>query len=509
MLRRICFVFVMAPMSLPRLSPDCLEALDASIQRPAYARDAAAGIVHLGVGAFHRAHQAVYFDQLMAQGEAGWQIRGASLRSPRVAEQLNPQGGLYTVVERDGPSTHLRVIGSLRDVLVAPEDPQALIGALAEPSVALVTLTITEKGYHLDPDTGALRLDDPAIADDLQHPSRPATAPGFLVAGLAARRAAGLPPFTVLSCDNLPDNGPRTRAAVLGFAREVNPDLADWIEASVAFPASMVDRIVPATTPEDVDALAEMAGYRDAAMVKTEPFTQWVVEDHFCHRRPSLETVGVQMTDDVAGWERAKLRLLNGSHSALAYLGALGGYAYVHEAIADPVYAGFVEQLWDEVEPVIEAPAGFDAKAYRRALTGRYANSALNHSLVQIAMDGSQKLPQRLLASLRAQRAAGRPMDATLLAVAAWMRWQSGESEQGEAFTVDDPLADVTASALGKAGPKPGDRVNALLSIEAIFGRDLKADPAIVEGLTLNLTDLMQNGARNCLARRFGQREDG
>ena len=502
MLPRIRSLHVMALMTLPRLSPDCLDRLDASIRMPAYTRGDRAGIIHLGVGAFHRAHQAVYFDQLMAQGEAGWQIRGASLRSPRVAEQLNPQRGLYTLVERKGPATKLRVIGSLIDVLVAPDNPQALIDALAKPSVALVTLTITEKGYHLDPDTGALQLDDPAIAADLQHPARPATAPGFLVAGLAARRAAGLPPFTVLSCDNLPDNGPRTRQAVLGFARQVNPDLADWIEASVAFPASMVDRIVPATTPDDIEALEDMAGYRDDAMVKTEPFTQWVVEDHFCHRRPALETVGVQMTDDVAGWERAKLRLLNGSHSALAYLGALGGHSYVHEAIADPVYAGFVERLWDEVEPVIDAPAGFDAKAYRQALITRYANSALNHSLVQIAMDGSQKLPQRLLASLRAQRAAGLPMDATLLAIAAWMRWQFAEDETGQAHTVDDPLAPVTAAALAAAGSDPGARVEALLSIEAIFGRDLKADRVIVEALTRDLSDLMRDGARASLAAR-------
>ncbi len=492
----------MALMTPPRLSADNLDTLNAAIGRPAYQRSKEAGIVHLGVGAFHRAHQAVYFDRLMAEGEAGWQIRGASLRSARVAEQLNPQSGLYTVVERDGPSTRLQVIGSLLDVLVAPDDPQALIDALAAPSVALVTLTITEKGYHLDPDTGELRLDDPAIAADLEHPARPATAPGFLVAGLAARRAAGLPPFTILSCDNLPDNGPRTRAAVLGFARQTDPDLADWIAAGVSFPASMVDRIVPATTPEDIEALEEMGGYRDAAMVKTEPFTQWVVEDQFCHRRPPLERVGVQMTNDVAAWERAKLRLLNGSHSALAYLGALGGYTYVHEAIADPVYAHFVEQLWDEVEPVIDAPEGFDAKAYRSALLARYANSALNHSLVQIAMDGSQKLPQRLLASLRAQREANRPIAATCLAIAAWMRWQFAVDENGEAFEVDDPMALVTAEALASAGPAAADKVDALLSIEGIFGRDLKADPVVVAALVEALSGLMSQGARASLQAR-------
>lgn len=482
-------------MTLPRLDMRRLAALPDGIARPGYDRSQTAGIVHLGLGAFHRAHQAVYFDTLMNAGETGWMIRGASLRSPRVAGQLNPQDGLYTVVERDAGGDRLRMIGAVRDVLVAPEDPARLIAALADPATVLVTLTVTEKGYHLDPDTGRLRLEDPVIAADLAPGVLPATAPGLLVAGLATRRAAGRPPFTVLSCDNLPDNGPRTRAAVTGFARRFDPGLADWIEAEAAFPASMVDRIVPATTAEDIDALAAEAGYRDEAMVKTEAFTQWVVEDRFCHRRPPLERVGVEMTDDVAGWERAKLRLLNGSHSALAYLGALAGHTYVHEAIAAPGFRAFVERLWDEAQAVLAAPPGFDAAAYRAALIERFSNPALNHSLVQIAMDGSQKLPQRLLHTLRDCRAAGRETPAVETAIAAWMRWQFGEDEQGRAFTVDDPLAGETARAVRAGGGDPRAIVAALLDIEAIFGRDLGADDDLRNRLAARLGKLMTNGA--------------
>ena len=482
-----------------RLNENVLTDLPARIVRPDYDRNQPAGIVHLGLGAFHRAHQAACFDQLMRMGETGWMIRGVSLRSPTVADQLNPQDGLYTIVEREGSETSLRVIGSVRDVLVGPQDEAAVVAALAHPDVALVTLTVTEKGYHLDPDTGRLRLEDEAIGRDRVNPARPRTVPGVLTAGLKARRDAGLAPFTVLSCDNLPDNGPRTREAVLGFARQLDAGLADWIAAEVRFPASMVDRIVPATTPEDIAALASEAGYHDAAMVKTEPFTQWVVEDDFGARRPPLERVGVQMTDDVAAWERAKLRLLNGSHSALAYLGALAGHTYVHQAIAAPGFERFVERLWDEAEAVLDPPSGFDARAYRDALKARYANAALNHSLVQIAMDGSQKLPQRLLAGLRQARAKGLACEAISLAVAAWMRWQFGVDERGTAYTVDDPLAATTRAAVGAGGGNPGAIVRALLAIEPVFGRDLPQDEQLVEQLIRQLAGLMREGAASAV----------
>lgn len=461
---------------------------------PDYDRSQPAGVVHLGIGAFHRAHQAVYFDRLLSQGETGWMIRGASLRSAGVADQLNPQAGLYTCVEQDRGGEVCRIVGSVRDVLVGPADPRRLVAAMAHPDIALVTLTITEKGYELDPGTGALNLDSAAVRHDVEHPDNPQTGPGYLVAALARRRAEGLAPFTILSCDNLPENGHRTRAAVLELARKTDPGLADWIADTTAFPCSMVDRIVPATTEADIEALAVREGYHDAGMVKAEAFSQWVVEDRFCNRRPPLERVGVEMAPDVAPWERIKLRLLNGAHSALAYLGGLAGYTHVHEAIADPHLRAFVDALWDEVEPTLDRPAGFDAAVYRQALLDRFANPALAHRLHQIAMDGSQKLPQRLLATLADRRAGGRNSPALELAIAAWMRWQGGEDARGNRFTVDDPMADRTRPAFMAGGGDPRRIVANLLAMDAVFAPEIAADQDVRDGLSAALGRLLQSG---------------
>lgn len=478
-----------------RLSPATLDKLPAATDRPAYDRSQPVGVVHLGTGAFHRAHQATYFDALMAAGETGWMIQGASLRSARVAGQMNPQGGLYTLAVRDGHDERHRIIGAVRDVLVAPDDPAALVAALARPEVSLVTLTVTEKGYCIDPATGALRTSDPGVRADMGGLNRPQTAPGFLVAGLKARREAGLAPFTVLSCDNLPDNGQRTRHAVLELARHIDRDLAGWIESEGAFPSSMVDRIVPATTADDIDALEAATGLRDEAMVKTEPFTQWVVEDWFAGRRPRLETVGVQMTNDVAAWEKAKLRLLNGAHSAIAYLGGLAGHEFVHRAMAAPGFAAFISRLWDEAEATLDPIAGFDPAAYRSELAERFANSALQHRTFQIAMDGSQKLPQRLLNSVRDHRAAGRPVPPALtLGVAGWMRWQAGVTDAGMRFEVDDPLAEETRAALSGG-------VRGLIALEAVFGADLPNDPAFIDALEDAFALLEGQGAAAAVAR--------
>lgn len=471
----------------PRLGPDVSAA-------PDYDRSQPAGVVHLGIGAFHRAHQAVYFDRLLSQGETGWMIRGASLRSAAVADQLNPQAGLYTCVEQDRGGEVCRIVGSVRDVLVGPQDPRRLIAAMAHPDTALVTLTVTEKGYELDPGTGALNRESAAIRHDVDNPDRPRTAPGYLVAALARRRADGLAPFTILSCDNLPENGRRTRAAVLELARQTDPGLADWIADTAAFPCSMVDRIVPATIEADIETLAAREGYHDAGMVKAEAFSQWVVEDRFCNRRPPLERVGVEMTLDVAPWEKIKLRLLNGAHSALAYLGGLAGYTHVHEAIADLHLRAFVEALWDEVEPTLDRPDGFDATAYRQALLERFANPALAHRLHQIAMDGSQKLPQRLLATLADRQAAGRPSPALELAIAAWMRWQGGEDTRGNRFTVDDPMVDRTRPAFMAGGGDPDRIVENFLAMDAVFAPELAAGRDVRNGLVAALGRLLGSG---------------
>jgi fructuronate reductase len=454
----------------PRLSSALLPSLDGRIATPGYDRTALAeGVVHLGLGAFHRAHQAACLDRIAASGDRRWGIVGVSLRSPAVRDRLAPQDGLYTLVERDGGGETARVIGSLRRMLVAPEDHEAVVAAMASPDVHLVTLTITEKGYGLDRAKGGLDGSNPDIAADLASLAAPRSAPGFIVAALNRRRVAGLQPFTAASCDNLPHNGALLREAVLAMARAHGDDLADWIAAHGAFPASMVDRIVPATTPERIARFAADHGVRDEGLIETEPFCQWVLEKRFAGDMPDLASVGVTLTQAVAPWEEAKLRLLNGAHSTIAYLGGLAGIAHVHEFVASPARRALIQRLWDESETTLSPPPELDLPRYRADLMHRFSNPMLQHRTQQIAMDGSQKLPQRIVAPLRARLEAGLPSPMLELAVAAWMAWQRGVDAAGNSFTVDDPLAARTAAIW--AGAKGIDRACArLLAIGDIFG---------------------------------------
>ncbi|AGH50138.1 D-mannnonate oxidoreductase [Sphingomonas sp. MM-1] len=485
---------------MTRLSATTIDLLPPGIARPAYDRGAiATGVVHIGIGAFHRAHQAALFDAALAAGDLRWGIIGASLRSPAVHDQMAPQDGLYSLVVRDGAAEDVRVIGAIREVLVAPRDPAALVAAMSAPGVHIVTLTVTEKGYKLDPATGALLAGDDDVAADLRDLAAPRTAPGFIVAALARRRAAGLAPFTAISCDNLPHNGSRLRAAVLAIAAQHDAGLADWIAQHGAFPETMVDRIVPATRDEDIAALAARTGLEDQAMVKTEPFSQWVIEDRFAGERPDFERFGAQITRSVAPWEDAKLRLLNGAHSGIAYLGGLAGVDFVHQFVGLAEGRGFVKALWDEAAATLSPPPGLDIPAYRAALMARFANSSLQHRTRQIAMDGSQKLPQRLLAPIAARLDRGLPVEALALAVAAWMRWQDGRDDSGAIFTVDDPLAAVTAARLAGAA-SPADRVAALLAIEAIFPPRLAGDAGFRATLTRHLALLGEAGSRAAIA---------
>lgn len=426
--------------------------LPAGVALPGYDRAAIkTGVAHLGIGAFHRAHQAAVFDAALSAGDDRWGIVGASLRSAGVRDELVPQDGLYTLLVRNGADERAQIIGAVRDVLVAPEDPAALVAVMAAPDTHIVTLTVTEKGYKLDPASGALLTGDADVAADLASLDRPRTAAGFIVAALSKRQKAGLPPFTAISCDNLPHNGKRLRDAVLAMAGAHDPDLARWIADKGAFPQTMVDRIVPATTQEDRAALSERLGVEDAAMVKTEPFTQWVIEDWFAGPRPDFAALGVQLTKDVAPWEDAKLRLLNGAHSGIAYLGGLAGDDFVHQFVAREDGRQFVEMLWDEAEVTLDPPPGLDIPSYRRELMARFSNSALQHRTRQIAMDGSQKLPQRLIASYKWRADRGLASPAIARAIAGWMRWQAGVTDAGERFVVDDPLAARTAAVVGNA----------------------------------------------------------
>jgi len=450
-----------------------LASLPPDVARPAYDRAAMkTGVVHLGVGAFHRAHQAVVFDRLLSKGDPRWGVTGASLRSPAMRDALAPQAGLYTLVERDGAGERLRVIGSIRNVLVAPENPLAVIEAMAAPDVQVVTLTITEKGYSGE-------------------------AINAITASLALRWLRGLPPFTAISCDNIAGNGSLLAAAVLAEAAARRPGLHDWIAKHGAFPSTMVDRITPATTETDIETLTVRIGVVDRAMVKTEPFWQWVIEDRFAGPRPGFEEVGVQVVADVAPWEAAKLRLLNGAHSAMAYLGGLAGIGFVHEFVSDPTRVAFIERLWDEAETTLSPTVGLDIAAYRAALLPRFANPALHHALRQIAMDGSQKLPQRLVAPFAARMVRGLPSPTLALALAAWMKWQGGRTDAGEMFSVDDPMASQTRRIAG--APSAAERVAGFLSLDAVFPPELADHADVRESLTTALEDLDRRGAARAM----------
>jgi fructuronate reductase len=485
-----------------RLCSETVRELSRNVQHPSYDRTKlTCGILHLGLGAFARAHQAVYIDDILGLGDTGWGIAAASLRSPDVRDALAPQDGLYTLAVRSGEGTGLRVIGSVGEVLVAPESPAALIARMADPAIRIVTLTVTEKGYCHDPASGALDERHPDIVHDLAHRQAPRSAPGLLAAGLAARKSQGIPPFTVLTCDNLPANGRTVKQVLVRFAELISPELGAWVDGEVACPSTMVDRIVPATTDADRASVAEAIGLEDAWPVVTEPFTQWVVEDEFPAGRPDLAAVGVQLTADVAPFEHMKLRLLNASHSAMAYLGYLAGYETIAQTTADPAFARLIRAMMDEeITPTLALPPGVDLAAYKAALLARFANPALRHRTWQIAMDGSQKLPQRLLGTIRDRLAAGAPFPRLALAVAGWMRYVAGTDERGQAIDVRDPLAVTLRQAADAAGPSPERLASALLGIRQIFGDDLPADPRFREAVTGALATLTKYGAAQTVA---------
>jgi fructuronate reductase len=462
------------------------------LTRPEVA-DPQVGIVHLGLGAFFRAFGIPWIAEAMRVSGGDWGVVGVSMRSAAVRDALVPQGCAYTAVELAPAGDKLQVIDTLQDVLVAPEGPEALLARMADPSVRIVTLTVTEKGYCHNPATGELDPAHPAIAADLTDPL-PSSAIGFLVRALEMRRNAGLAPFTVLSCDNLPNNGQLTRRVVLNLAHRVDPDLAAWIAAEGRFPSSMVDRIVPATGPEDIARVEEVAGYHDAAPVVHEPFRQWVIENDFVGGlRPDFGAVGVQMVTDVTPFEHMKLRMLNGAHSSLAYLGYLAGHETIAEVTADPIFVRFVTHLWkQEIIPVLDPPEGVDLQGYANKLLDRFRNPAIRHRTWQIAMDGSQKLPQRLLSTLHENHLAGRPSPGLHLAVAAWMRYVGGTDEAGQPIDVQDPLA-AKMRALSDAA-EGTDKARALLGLREVFPADVAK--VLEPGVTAAYGRLLAVGAR-------------
>jgi fructuronate reductase len=483
---------------MARLSLATLGAVPQPARPPVDPRAIGTGIVHLGIGAFHRAHQAAFTEAAMAAtGDTSWGICGVTQRSVDVIEQLAPQDGLYSVLQRGG-DTSVGVLAPIRELLFAKTQAEALLTRLAAPATRVVTLTVTEKGYRHDPASGRLRVDDAEVRADVEGGS-PRTVVGQLVRGCQARARADAGPLTVVCCDNLHNTG-RTVAQLVSDFCDLLPAAESastkaWIEASVRFPSTMVDRIVPATTDADRAEAARLLGVDDLGVVVAEPFTQWVIEDDFAAPRPAWDAAGAILTDDVAPYEAMKLRLLNGSHSAMAYLGALAGYDYVADFVAAEDVAAYVRALMDvDVTPTLRVPASFDVVRYKDQLLQRFGNRALRHRTAQIAMDGTQKLPQRLLGVIAERLAAGETPDRALLAVAAWMRYVSAQcDEQGGPIEVDDPLADVLKRQLA-GNENPADVVGRLLGIEQVFPNQLRGDATVRAHLVDDVEKLAGKG---------------
>lgn len=459
-------------------------------------------IVHLGFGAFHRAHQAVYADILANEHGSDWGYCEVNLigGEQQIAD-LKQQDNLYSVAEMSADAWHCRVVGVVKDAIHAQVDGlEAVFTAMTQPEVAIVSLTVTEKGYCHTPATGTILLDHPLIAHDLANPQQPKSAPGVIVEALARRKAAGLPAFSVMSCDNMPENGHVTRNVITAYAQAINPELAAWIETHVTFPSTMVDRIVPAATAETLEQVAKATGVADPVAIACEPFRQWVIEDNFVAGRPEWEKAGAELVKDVLPYEEMKLRMLNGSHSFLAYLGYLAGYQHISECMLDENYRRTAHALMlQEQAPTLKVQ-GVDLAKYADSLIARYTNPALRHRTWQIAMDGSQKLPQRWLDSIRWHLANGSKFDLLALGVAGWMRYVGGIDEQGNKIEVSDPLLSTIEQAVS-ASQEGETRVKALLGLKTIFGEDLPANEKFVAQVTETYLALRENGAKATVAK--------
>ncbi|MGK3127759.1 fructuronate reductase [Pantoea sp. C8B4] len=461
-------------------------------------------IVHLGCGAFHRAHQALYLHHLLEISDTDWGICEVNLMSASgklLVEQLRQQDLLYSVTEKGAEQNDVHLVAAIKEALhPALDGHDGIIDALARPETAIVSLTVTEKGYCTQGANGELDADNTLIQHDVAHPTTPKSAIGFIVEALRVRRERGVGPFTVLSCDNLRDNGHVARAAVVGLAQLRDAALAHWIDENVTFPSSMVDRIVPAVTDETQQEIRLLLGVDDPCGVACEPFRQWVIEEKFVNGRPEWDRVGAQFVADVAPFEMMKLRMLNGSHSFLAYLGYLGGCETIADTMQLPTYRqAALALMMQEQAPTLSMPEGIDLHAYASQLIKRFSNPSLRHRTQQIAMDGSQKLPQRWLDSVRYHLLQGSDYRHLMLGIAGWMRYVLGQNERGEAFDVVDPLI-ATLKDINQHTPEGDARVIALLAVRTIFGDDLPANPGFVSHLQQVYAHLCQHGARAAVA---------
>jgi mannitol 2-dehydrogenase len=493
---------------MPRLSNAALSSLPAEVARPAYDRSRVTeGIVHFGVGGFHRAHQAMYVDALMNEGTAlefGIVGVGTMPGDARMRDALNGQDGLYTLVVKypDG-RREPRVIGSILRFLHAADDPGAVLAVMRAASTRIVSLTITEGGYLFHPSTGEFDADHPLIQADLVEGAIPSTPFGFIVEALRLRRENGTPPFTVMSCDNIPGNGDVAKKMIVAFARLKDPDLAGWIESAVRFPNSMVDRITPVTAPEDIAALTDEFDVEDAWPVVCEPFTQWALEDSFeggAAGRPAFEDVGVQLVPDVEPYELMKLRLLNASHQALCYLGYLSGYRYAHEVCQDPLFVDFLLAYMDrEATPTLHDVPGVDLTAYKHQLIERFANPEVRDTLARLCAESSDRIPKWLVPVIRTNLQKDGEIERSALVVASWARYAEGVDEQGQPIEVVDQLKDRVMAAAARQREEP----LAFVRDEQLFG-DLAADDRFAEAYTRWLASLHDVGARATLERLAG-----
>jgi len=482
------------------LNASTLASIGARVAVPSYAReDVKVGIVHFGVGGFHRAHQAMYLDRLINDGQAlDWGICGVGLLpfDERMRDALERQDGLYTLVLKapDG-SRDARVVGSIIRYLYAPDSPEAVLEMMADPDVRIVSLTVTEGGYNIDHVTGEFDVTNPLVVHDVRAAAAPKSVFGFVTEALARRRARGILPFTVNSCDNLQGNGTLSRKVFTAFARLRDPGLADWIEAHVSFPNAMVDRITPVTTDADRAEVAERFGVDDAWPVVCEPFTQWVLEDHFPTGRPAYQEVGAQLVADVEPYELMKLRLLNASHQGICYFGYLAGYRLVHEAAQDPLFSRFLLDYMNlEATPTLEPVPGIDLDVYKRTLIERFSNGEVRDTIARLCAESSDRIPKWLVPVIRWQLAADGPIALSAAIVASWARYAEGSDEDGELIEIVDQLAERVHANATRNRTDP----LAFVSDRGIFG-DLVDQPRFVEAYTWALASLHEHGARATL----------
>ncbi|RKF20066.1 fructuronate reductase [Alginatibacterium sediminis] len=475
--------------------------LPAHVQVPSYDRaQLRSKIVHIGFGAFHRAHQALILDRVLEQQSSDWGYCEVNLfGGEQLIKDLRAQDHLFCVAELGAQSTDYKVVSSVNESLhVSLDGTQAIINKMAEPQVAIISMTITEKGYCIESGSGRLDLNNPLVLSDLATPDEPKSALGFIVAALAMRRKLGLNAFSVMSCDNIPENGHLAKAAILDFAKQLDGEFASWIESNVSFPSTMVDRIVPAATPETLASIEVALDVADPVAIACEPFLQWVIEDNFVAGRPQWELGGAQLVDDVIPYEEMKLRMLNGSHSFLAYLGYLAGYPHISDTMADQQFKDAAHQLMiNEQATTLSMPEGTDLQAYARLLIERFTNPSLKHRTWQIAMDGSQKLPQRFVDSILYHRERKQAHPLLTLGLAGWIRYIGGVDEQGKAIDVQDPMLTQFKDIYNTS---EDDIVARVLSLPSIFGNTLSHDKNFVSEVQNAYLLLKAKGAKQCVA---------